>query len=331
MNRAVARRTMFEHAADIAFFLDRVGETVTAGLLEVHAFTVLTTHFHMLVRSPAGDMSRAMYLIQLPYVRRFNRQRRRDGPLLRGRFRAKLVESMSYRRLLVAYIDANPVKAGLVAAAPDYPFGSCQAYVHGAGPAWLCRDWIHAETRATHAVDGFDGRLYADTFLRCFGEDHWRLVARRLRAPEGKRDQVDSLLRGVPAAVLSWFRYKAALADGTAPGMPLVPASLIAKLLRDANAAVLRDPSGSDRGAGRRQSIQALLLRHLAGLTFAEIGRCLGTAAEGARRRVHEAERELLADPVLAAGVADLGRAALAATWQPFTGAGDANPAEAPL
>ena len=54
------------------------------GLLEVHAYSVLTTHYHLLVRSPSGQMAVAMQRVGNRYVRWFNRRARRDGPLFRG-------------------------------------------------------------------------------------------------------------------------------------------------------------------------------------------------------------------------------------------------------
>jgi len=95
MNRAVARRSLFETREDIRFFLAGVVRSIRRGELEVHSWCVLTTHFHMLVRSPKGQLSEAMRRIQNSYARYFNRKRRRDGPLHRGRFTSKPVESLT--------------------------------------------------------------------------------------------------------------------------------------------------------------------------------------------------------------------------------------------
>src|SRR5688572_12930314 len=45
-NRGLARRTLFESKADIRFFLSRVARVVRRGELEIHAYSILTTHFH---------------------------------------------------------------------------------------------------------------------------------------------------------------------------------------------------------------------------------------------------------------------------------------------
>ena len=68
----------------------------------------MTTHFHLLVRSPVAQLSDAMRRVQREYSRAFNRRRRRDGALARGRFTSKRARSLEYRRTLVRHIDANP-------------------------------------------------------------------------------------------------------------------------------------------------------------------------------------------------------------------------------
>ena len=136
-------------------FLSLLAREVRRETLEIHAWCVLTTHYHLLVRSPTGDVSGAMERIQRGYSRRFNREERRDGPLVRGRFKSRRVGSLAYRSCLVRYIDANPVQAGLVDVAWRYPFGSAAQYVHRKGPKWLERTWVEAEVCCIPGVEGF--------------------------------------------------------------------------------------------------------------------------------------------------------------------------------
>lgn len=55
-------------------------------------------HFHLLVRSPAGELSEALRLSHNEYSRFFNCRHQRDGTLVRGRFFSKPVTSLAYRR-----------------------------------------------------------------------------------------------------------------------------------------------------------------------------------------------------------------------------------------
>ena len=124
MNRAIARRTLFERREDFRFFLAQVARSVRRGELEVHAYCLVGTHYHLLVRSPKGRLAEAMQRVQLAYSRWFNRSRRRDGSLVRSRYRSKAVRSLCYRRVLVGYIDANPCSARIAPRPESYPYGS---------------------------------------------------------------------------------------------------------------------------------------------------------------------------------------------------------------
>src|ERR1043166_171410 len=85
-NRAIARRTMFERRDDFRFFLALLACSVRRGDLELHAYSLMGTHFHLLVRSPAGRLAEAMHHVQLAYSRRFNRsEERRVGKECRSR------------------------------------------------------------------------------------------------------------------------------------------------------------------------------------------------------------------------------------------------------
>ncbi len=83
MNRGIARRALYEDRRDVRCFLACLALAARAGLIEVHAWCVMTTHFHLLVRSPVGQLSDAMRRVQREYSRAFNR---RHGALARGRF-----------------------------------------------------------------------------------------------------------------------------------------------------------------------------------------------------------------------------------------------------
>lgn len=61
------------------------------------------------------------------YVAYFNRRYGRTGTLWEGRFRSCLVDSARYVLACHRYIERNPVRAGLVATAAEYPWSSYAA------------------------------------------------------------------------------------------------------------------------------------------------------------------------------------------------------------
>ncbi len=297
MNRGLARRTVFENRDDVRAFLAGIACAVRREEIEVHAYCVLTTHFHALVRSPHGRLSEAMRRIQNAYVRRFNRLRRRDGPLFRGRFRSRPVESLSYRRLLVRYIDANPVSAGLVSAPELYPHGSARHYARASGPPWLERAWIERTVRDV-SRGSRDLRSYAAVFGGPLRASLRSLVElRTARAARGS-DPLDDLVHATPARIRAWMRRKARLADGTGPGLPVCDPTSVVEVV-----AAARRRSGSwtvhpgQKPVDAWLQVQAGLLCDLCGRTSSQVARALvcsesGVAKLRARHRVWMLEDE---------------------------------------
>jgi hypothetical protein len=78
-----------------------------------------------------------MRRVENAFVRWFNRRFGRDGSLFRGRFTSRVIENDFYRWNVRRYIDLNPVHAGLVSEAKDYPHGSARWNHLGHGPSWL--------------------------------------------------------------------------------------------------------------------------------------------------------------------------------------------------
>src|SRR5688500_8335144 len=97
MNRGLERRPIFfEAQADRRIFLGVLVEAVRLWKIRVHAYSLMSNHYHLLLESPLPNLSRAMRHIDGVYTQRLNRSRRRDGPLFRGRFKSILVEKESY-------------------------------------------------------------------------------------------------------------------------------------------------------------------------------------------------------------------------------------------
>ncbi|MBL8860282.1 MAG: transposase [Planctomycetes bacterium] len=283
MNRGVARRTLFESNRDIRMFLARIALEVRARRLEVHAYCILTTHFHLLVRSTSGELSGVMQHIQNDYSRWFNRARRRDGPLYRSRFRSKPVRSERYRRLLVRYIDNNPVSAGLVRSTEEYPHGSSRAYAHRQGPIWLERSWVESVVRERTNADQYDPEGYKRVFAARSHPHGLALVERRVAFPFDTEDPLDDLLNGAIPHVRSWMLRKAGLADGTVIGLPVCDVESVTAVLDNARTRIGAWEVSPERRAVDAWPIACVgLLRDLCGSTLIEAGMRSGRTSASA-------------------------------------------------
>jgi putative transposase len=97
----------------------------------VNAYVLLDNHFHMLLTPPSDEaMSLMMQSVGRTYVRYFNKRHNRSGTLWEGRYKSSLIDSEAYLLTCMAYIDLNPVRAGLAESAEDFSWSS---YKHLAG------------------------------------------------------------------------------------------------------------------------------------------------------------------------------------------------------
>lgn len=114
MNRGNAHQDIFRHPDHYQLFTRCISETIELWELKLHAFSLMPNHYHLLVETPMGNLSRAMRHLNHVYTQRFNRLTGRDGHLFRGRYKSVLVEEDAYLVELLRYIHLNPVRAGIV-------------------------------------------------------------------------------------------------------------------------------------------------------------------------------------------------------------------------
>lgn len=289
-NRGIAKRAVFENGQDFEAFLDLLGALVERRLVEIHAYSLLTTHFHLLVRSVDATLAEAMQWLLLQYVRYFNRSRRRDGSLFRGRYKARLIEDVCYWENTLRYIDRNPVEAGMSGRPEDYPFGSAAAHHLGVGPTWLSREEV---ARAVREHCGATVLRPAD-YDRFLAATPAAVVEILIEGHLGRSRNVGSqrifdLIRSASRRQQNWFAWKAQLADGTRVGQPILPASHITRLVTRLQR-VLDEPAGGSR-TRCLQLLHAALLRELCGQGYAQIAQKIGIATSTAHAHLRRHRR----------------------------------------
>ncbi|MDA8404757.1 MAG: transposase, partial [Desulfobacteraceae bacterium] len=75
---------------------------------EIHVYCLMSNHFHLLLETPAGNLSQIMQHINGAYTNYYNTKRGRCGHLFQGRFKALLVDADAYAKELSRYIHLNP-------------------------------------------------------------------------------------------------------------------------------------------------------------------------------------------------------------------------------
>jgi putative transposase len=130
IQRGNNRQAIFATAADYQFLLELLDEGARKFGLSIHAYVLMENHFHLLATPQDEDsLPRTMQAVGRRYVRHFNDSQRRTGTLWEGRYKSTLIQSERHLLTCMAYIDLNPVRAGLVQSARDYMWSSHAHYI----------------------------------------------------------------------------------------------------------------------------------------------------------------------------------------------------------
>lgn len=141
MNRGRRGEHVFSDGKDYEAFLGLLREASEMFGLRIAAYCLMSNHYHLLLQTPFGNLSRVMRHVNGVYTQRYNRRRDIDGQLFRGRYKCVLVEANRHLLELLRYIHRNPVRARICKSVEEYPWSSHHGYVSRA-KKW---DWLYRE------------------------------------------------------------------------------------------------------------------------------------------------------------------------------------------
>ena len=125
IQRGNNRQAIVATAVDDQTLLDLLEENAKKFDVAVHAYVLMSNHFHLLATPHTLEgLPHMMQAVGRRYVRYFNDSQHRSGTLWEGRYKSTLIQTERYLLACMVYIDLNPVRAGLVAQARDYPWSS---------------------------------------------------------------------------------------------------------------------------------------------------------------------------------------------------------------
>jgi putative transposase len=130
LQRGNNRQPVFLQTQDRERMLALLAEHAPRFGVALHAYVLMENHFHLLATPATADgLPKFMQAVGRSYVRWFNDRYARSGTLWEGRYRSTLIQAERYLIACMVYMDLNPVRAGLVADAPSYPWSSHLHYV----------------------------------------------------------------------------------------------------------------------------------------------------------------------------------------------------------
>ena len=145
MGRGNRGAEIFREDRDREIFIDTLVETVDRTGWLIHAWVLMSTHYHILLETPEANLVAGMRWFPGTFTQRYNAYHQEYGHLFQGRYKAKLIddEEPSYFRSVADYIHLNPATAGLLDPEnPDlatYRWSSFPDYLNPPSkhPSWL--------------------------------------------------------------------------------------------------------------------------------------------------------------------------------------------------
>ncbi|HEY6873958.1 MAG TPA: transposase [Geobacteraceae bacterium] len=142
-SRGNEQKDIFKSRRDREQFLSYLESSVVRYGARIHAYCLMTNHYHLLLETPVGNLPEIMRHINGAYTNYYNTKRKRAGHLFQGRYKAILIEADEYLMELSRYIHLNPVRCGMAEKPESHPWSSYQNYIgQKPVPAWLCIDLV---------------------------------------------------------------------------------------------------------------------------------------------------------------------------------------------
>lgn len=135
---------------DRNLYLETLGEVCARCGWSIHAWVLMTNHYHWLLETPEANLVAGMQWFQSTYCTRFRLRHDLRGHVLQGRYKAPVVEPDSdhYFQTISSYIHLNPVRAKSLLGPEDpldrYGWSSYGAYLSPPSrrPPWLRVDRV---------------------------------------------------------------------------------------------------------------------------------------------------------------------------------------------
>ncbi|MBA2544529.1 MAG: transposase [Deltaproteobacteria bacterium] len=182
------RRRLFSYPNDYRTLLWRIGRASENSQCSIHAMSLMGNHVHQIVTPPTvSAASECVKQYAQRYAQIRNERRAGTGKLFEERFYSEPIANDAHMTAATLYIDANPIRAGLVKDAADYPWSTFR--LHAGVPKseihpslWTPSDWylslgVSPSQRACRYRELFDA--YIERGGDSEMEEEWKAFTRR--------------------------------------------------------------------------------------------------------------------------------------------------------
>ena len=128
LNRGNNRDAVFASPDDYRQFLNAIVQTQKRYPFRLYGYCLMTNHFHLLLAPGDGQsISRIMQSLTVAHTWHYHKTHRTSGHVWQGRFKSPVIQDDAHAVTVLRYIEANPLRAGMVKDLADYPWSS---YLH---------------------------------------------------------------------------------------------------------------------------------------------------------------------------------------------------------
>lgn len=94
--RGNERKPIYREEGDYQKFLDILSELPQRYGVIIHGYVLMGNHYHLLIETPLGNISRVMHYLNSNYTGYFNKKYKRVGHLFQGRYKGFVIEKERY-------------------------------------------------------------------------------------------------------------------------------------------------------------------------------------------------------------------------------------------
>lgn len=151
-SRGNEQKPIFKDDTDRNIFLDTLYKVNKRYNWTCHAYCLMDNHYHLIIETPDGNLSKGMRQLNGVYTQAFNKRHKRVGHIFQGRYKAILIQKESHLLEVCRYVVLNPVRAKSIKS---------------------IEDWKWSSYRATAGIDKSHSCLTTDWILGQFAQKKW--------------------------------------------------------------------------------------------------------------------------------------------------------------
>jgi putative transposase len=124
INRGNNRQPVFHGDGDYEAFLKAIADLKERKEFDLYGYCLMGNHIHLLIRPRDDTISRIVQSLLVSHTQRYHRFHHSGGHVWQGRFKSPVIQDDEHLLTVLRYIEANPLRAGMVERAGEYRWSS---------------------------------------------------------------------------------------------------------------------------------------------------------------------------------------------------------------